>query len=211
MQDFAAVKDNHELKQRAKKPKVSISDNGEMQCAIRADNADLLQQIAKNVETEFPGRIGGRNARDGEACRQPNESTSGENEASIKLSSMKTLSQQRADHSPGNNRDESRQFKNAIAPGQQLIRKHFRKQAVFRGAKESSLCAREKNHGKGHTRAAVREGIEREKHRENLEYLRGYRDGPFAEAVRQVAAGHGKQQERHGKQISDVENQEILL
>src|SRR5580698_389819 len=163
-----------------------------MQRAIRADNANLLEQIAKNVEAKFPGRIGGGNARDREARRQPNQSASAKNQAGIKLSSMKTLSQQRANHGPCNNRDEGRQLENAIAPGEQLIRKHFREQAVFRGAKKRRLRAREKNHGKRHTRAAVGERIEREEHRENFEKFRGYGDGSFAEAVRQVAASHGK-------------------
>src|SRR5580704_12536891 len=114
MQDFAAVKDNHELEQRAEKPKVGIADDGEMQRAIRSDNADLLEQIAENVEAKFPGRIGGRNARDRETSRQPNQSASAENEASIKFSSMKALSQQRANHRSRNNRDESCQLKNAV-------------------------------------------------------------------------------------------------
>jgi hypothetical protein len=54
VQNFAAVKDNHELEQRAEEPEVSIAHDGEVQSAVWPDDLNLLYQIAKNVEAKFP-------------------------------------------------------------------------------------------------------------------------------------------------------------
>ena len=91
--NLAAIKDNHELQQRAEKPEVGIANDGEVQSAIRPDDLNLLDQIAKNVEAELPGRVGGRNARDREARCQTKQSASAKEETGIELSSMKALSQ----------------------------------------------------------------------------------------------------------------------
>src|SRR5580658_1749290 len=211
VQNFAAVKDNHELQQGAEKPEVGIADDGQMKRPVGPNDLDLLEQVAKNVEAEFSGRIGGGNARDREAGRETYECAAGKNKARQHLASVESLRKQRPDHRAGNNRDERRQFKNPVAPGQQFVRKHFGKQTVFCGTEKGRLRARQKNHGECHARAAVGKRVEREKHRENFEDLRGHGYGSFAEAVRQIAARHGKQQEGHGEQVSDVKNQQVFL
>src|SRR5580693_3223283 len=117
VQNFAAVKDNHELEQCAEKPEIGIAHDGEVQRAIRPDDLNLFEQIAKNVEAKFPGWVGGGNARDREAGHEAYECAACKNEAGHHLASVETLRQQRPDDRAGNDRDESRQFKDAVAPG----------------------------------------------------------------------------------------------
>src|SRR5580704_14273052 len=87
VQDFTAVKDNHELEQRAEKPEVGIADDCKVQCAIWPDNLNLLDQIAEDVEPEFPGRVGGRNAGNGETRCQTDQRASTKDQACIQLPS----------------------------------------------------------------------------------------------------------------------------
>jgi hypothetical protein len=211
MQNLASVKYDHELQQGAEEPEIGIAYDGEVQGSVRPDDSNLLYEISKNVEAEFPGRVGGRNMRNREARRQTDKSASAKDESCKNLSSVKRLGQQRAGYGSRNNRDESCEFEDAVAPGQQRIRKHLGKQAVFRRAEKCGLRAGEKNHRKGHAGAAMREGVDCENHREDFEDFRADRDTPFAETIRQIASCHRKQKERDGEQIADVKDQEILL
>jgi hypothetical protein len=211
MQNLASVKDDHELQQGAEKPEIGIAYDGEVQGSVRPDDSNLLYEIAENVEAEFPGRVGGRNMRNREARRQTDKSASSKDESSKNLPSVKRLGQQRAGYGSRNNRNESCEFEDAVAPGQQRIWKHLGKQTIFRGAEECGLRAGEKNHHKCHAGAAVREGVDCENHREDFEDFRADCDAPFAETVRQIAACHRKQKERDGEQVADVKDQEILL
>src|SRR5690348_9403796 len=211
MQDFAAVEDDHELEQRAEEPEVGIAHDGEMQGAVRPDYLELSAEVAKNVEAKFPGGIGRRHARNREARCQAHQCAGSENHTGKDLSSMETLSQQRAGYRPRNNRYKCRELEDAVAPGQQFLRKYFREQSIFRWAEECRLRAREKDYGESQSRAALRESVDREEHREYFEDFGTDGNTAFAEMIRQISACHGEKQERHGKQIAYVKNQEILL
>jgi hypothetical protein len=64
MKDFASVENDYELQERAEKPEVGVADDGQLECAIGADQAPLRSKIGKDVEAEFFRWITCRNTGD---------------------------------------------------------------------------------------------------------------------------------------------------
>src|SRR5439155_18844484 len=152
MKNFAAVENNDELQQRAKKPEVGVADDRKFQSAVRTHQAPLRSEIGKNVEAEFLGWITHWHARDQQAGEQPKQRETGKNRAGDGFASTESLRKIRAEDRARDNGDEGREFENAVAPGKFFGRKEFGQQTVFRRPKNRSLRAGQKNYREGEIR-----------------------------------------------------------
>src|SRR5579862_853212 len=211
VQDFAAVKNDNELKQRTEEPEVGVADDRQLQCAVGAHQAPLRSNIAKNVPAEFLTGIAGGHTRDEKTGKEPEESERTKNHAGECFSSVKRLRQVGAEDGTGNDGEERGQFQHAIAPGKFFPGQKLRQQAVFRQTKKRSLRAGQENHGERQIWIAAPKRENGKQHGGKFENFGGNCDVALAEAVGRVAAGHREQQKRNGEKIANQENSKIFL
>ena len=123
-----------------------------------------------------------------------------------------------------NDGHEGAEFEQTVAPGQLLFRQQLRQQPVLGRTEECAVDAHQKNAReqrparfprRGDSRVQLplppHETRQRQQHHEYFEDL--YADGhrPFAAAVREESARHGKQNERQGEQRHDQFAQFMFL
>lgn len=112
---------------------------------------------------------------------------------------------------PGDHRDESSQLDDSVSPGQSLRGQQLRQQSIFRRPENRRLRARQKY--RGHLQRQISRGKRRHRqpHHADLEHLRPDRHASFAETVREIPAGHRKQNEWRGKQKTDDRHKPVAI
>src|SRR6267142_3107225 len=109
------------------------------------------------------------------------------------------------------------QLDDAVAPGELGFWKEFGQQAVFRRSENSGLATGKKYRHKQQRyrglgiRMKTQQREYGKNHDRNLENLCADRDRTLAEAVREIAAGHGKQNEWRGKERADQKDEMVFL
>src|SRR5581483_4845761 len=120
-----------------------------------------------------------------------------------------------ARHRAGDDGKKRPQLDDAVAPGEMRLGQELRQEAVFGRAEDGCLRAREENRRKKKWNGGLRVPMEakqrgdgEEKDRD-LEKFRTDSNGSLAEAVREISAGHRKEDERHGEERSEEHTSEL--
>ena len=139
------VDDDEELDQCRHGEEIGVADHGQPEDAIPADALYLGPQVGEKVDAELFRRVGGGHLRDAQAGEQAKSRQGHQHRTRPGLPSGERFAQPRAGDGPADDRDESAELKDAIAPGEPPLGQQFRQQAVFRGAENGAMHLHEEN------------------------------------------------------------------
>src|SRR5579864_1045344 len=208
-QHVVSIHDDHELQQRGQKPQIGIAHHCPSQDTIPRDDAKLSAKIGERVGSKSPGRIGGRQARNAEACEQPDHRDPKKSDAGPNMAPSKRVCQKSREHHRGDGCQKCAEFNHAVSPGELVVREQLGQQSILRRAKQRPLRADQKNGGGLHRQIPGGERGNSKKSYANLEHFRANRDGALAVAVGKISARERKQYERNSEEGADQQNEAV--
>ncbi len=121
------------------------------------------------------------------------------------------LAHPRADDRTQDDGEKRVKLDDAVAPRQAFLWQQLREQTIFRRPEQRGLTGHQRERDQRKRERVRREAGCGEQHRSELHDLGPDRDLAFAEAIRQPAAGHAQDQERHGEQEGDHRDERLAL
>mgnify|MGYP007056984869 CR=1 FL=1 len=191
------------LDQGGQEEKVGVPGNGQPQDPVVPDPHQLGPEIANKIGPPLLAGVGRWQPLDPQAGAEAKAGQTDQNDAGPPIVAAKGNEEPAAGDGPGNDGHESAQLDDPVPPGQALRGQQLRQQAVLGRAEKGALPAHQEDRQQDHPRFAEKQSQQGHAHNGDFGQLGPDHHAPLAVAVGQVAAGHGKKDERDGEQPAD--------
>ena len=139
MHDFFTQEDNVHLQQGAEKPKIGNADDRQPQCSVPVQSLQANSDLSPWIELKRFLSAGCGDTLNAQAGQKPGDGDENEDHADQAKVVLPGGKHQASDRCPQENGKKRTHFQKTVGPRKILVRKDFRKQAIFCRAEEGRL------------------------------------------------------------------------